>query len=182
ADAEDLGVAREQLARFADVVRAIGERPRYVHAAASAAVDAFGAIPGCNAIRPGLGIYGLHLAPHLVSSTNLRPALEWRSRVRRVVDAKRDTGVAYGHEYHLARDGRVATVPVGYGDGLARSAGKRGRVLVAGRRVPFAGRISMDLMNLDVSDLPTVGEGDEVVRSEERRVGKECRCRWATYH
>ena len=73
------------------------------------------------------------------------------------------TGVSYGLQYRLPRDGRVATVPVGYGDGLPRVLGKRGRVLVAGRALPFAGRIAMDLIMLDVTDLPATREGDEVV-------------------
>jgi alanine racemase len=120
-------------------------------------------VPGCNAIRPGLGLHGLHAAPHLRSTLALRPALEWRSRVRRVVSAKAGAGVSYGHEYRLPRDGRIATVPVGYGDGLSRSLKGKGRVLVGGVAVPFAGRISMDLITLDVTDLPEVREGDEVV-------------------
>jgi alanine racemase len=64
------------------------------------------------------------------------------------------TGVSYGLEYRMPRDGRVATVPVGYGDGLPRVLGRRGRVLVGGRALPFAGRVCMDLVMLDVTDLP----------------------------
>ena len=162
ADEPDVTNDRAQLARFADVLRAIGEPPRFVHAAASGGVAAFGAIPGCNAIRPGLSLYGLHAAPHLAGALALRPALEWRSRVRRVADAAKGAGVSYGHEYRLPRDGRIATVPVGYGDGLPRRAGKRGRLIVGGRALPFAGRVCMDLVMLDVTDL-AVREGDEVV-------------------
>ncbi len=162
ADEPDVTNDREQLARFAQVLGAIGEPPRYVHAAASAGVAAFGAIPGCTAIRPGLSLYGLHAGPHLQSALALRPALEWRSRVRRVAHASAGTGVSYGHEYRLPRDGRIATVPVGYGDGLPRAAGRRGRVLVNGQALPFAGRICMDLVMLDVTGL-AVREGDEVV-------------------
>ena len=162
ADEPDVTSDREQLARFAEVLRAIGDAPRYVHAAASAGVAAFGAIPGCTAIRPGLSLYGLHAAAHLEPALALRPALSWRSRVRRVADAKKGTGVSYGLEYRLPRDGRIATVPVGYGDGLPRAVGKRGRLIVGGRALPFAGRICMDLVMLDVTDM-AVSEGDEVV-------------------
>jgi alanine racemase len=73
------------------------------------------------------------------------------------------TGVSYGLEYRLPRDGRIATVPVGYGDGLQRSLGRRGRLLVGGQALPFAGRVCMDLVMLDVTDLPATREGDEVV-------------------
>lgn len=163
ADEPDVTSDREQLARFAEVLRAIGEPPRRVHVAASAGVATFGAIAGCNAVRPGLSLYGLHTAPHLVSALALRPALEWRSRVQRVASVRKGTGVSYGLEYRMPRDGRVATVPVGYGDGLARALGKRGRLLVGGRALPFAGRVCMDLVMLDVTDLPGTREGDEVV-------------------
>ena len=163
ADETDVTNDRAQLRRFAEVLGAIGEPPRWVHAAATAGVETFGAVPGCNAIRPGLGLHGLHAAPHLHASLALRPALEWRSRVRRLVPVKAGTGVSYGHEYQLPRDGRIATVPVGYGDGLARSLKGKGRVLIGGTALPFAGRISMDLVTIDVTGLPEVREGDEVV-------------------
>jgi alanine racemase len=163
ADETDVTNDRAQLKRFAEVLGAIGEPPRWVHAAATAGVETFGPVPGCNAIRPGLGLHGLHAAPHLHASLALRPALEWRSRVRRVVHAKAGTGVSYGHEYRLPRDGRIATVPVGYGDGLVWSLKGKGRVLIGGTALPFAGRISMDLVTIDVTGLPEVREGDEVV-------------------
>ena len=163
ADEPDGSNDKEQVARFASVLGAIGEPPRLVHAAASSGVAALGAIPGCTAIRPGVSLYGLHTAPHLRGSLALRPALEWRTRVRRVANAKKGTGVSYGHEYHLPRDGRGATLPVGYGDGLSRSLGKRGHVLVGGRAIGFAGRICMDLVMVDVTEIPDTKEGDEVV-------------------
>ena len=163
ADEPDVTNDRAQLARFAEVLRAIPEPPRWVHVAASAGVAAFGAIPGCNAIRPGVSLYGLHSAPHLGGALTLRPALEWRSRVQRVAAVPKGTGVSYGLEYRLPRDGRVATVPVGYGDGLPRELGRRGRVLIGGRSLPFAGRVCMDLVMLDVTELPATREGDEVV-------------------
>ena len=163
ADEPDVTNDRAQLARFAEVLRAIADPPRWVHAAASAGVATFGPIAGCTAIRPGLALYGLHAATHLEGSLPLRPALEWRSRVLRIAAATAGTGVSYGHEYRLPRDGRIATVPVGYGDGLPRSLRKRGRVLLRGRALPFAGRICMDLVMLDVTDVPEAAEGDEVV-------------------
>lgn len=163
ADEPDVTDDRAQLARFAEVLRSIGEPPRFVHAAASAGVATFGAVPGCTAIRPGLSLYGLHTAPHLEGALALRPALEWRSRVQRVAAVPKGTGVSYGLEYRLPRDGRIATIPVGYGDGLQRALGRRGRVLVGGQAVPFAGRVCMDLVMLDVTDLPRAREGDEVV-------------------
>ena len=163
ADEPDTSYDRAQLDRFREVLSAVGDRPRLVHAAASAGVAAFGPLDGMNAVRTGLSVYGLHAAPHLAGALALRPALSWRSRVHRMASVPAGTGVSYGHEYRLPRDGRIATVPVGYGDGLPRIAGKRGAVLLRGRRVGFAGRICMDLAMLDVTDIPDAREGDEIV-------------------
>jgi alanine racemase len=163
ADDPDPSNDRVQLQMFREVLGGIADRPRLVHAAASAGVAAFGPLEGMNAVRIGLALYGLHAAPHLASALALQPALSWRSRVHRMASVPAGTGVSYGHEYRLPRDGRIATVPVGYGDGLPRVAGKRGAVLLRGRRVGFAGRICMDLVMLDVTDIDGAREGDEVV-------------------
>jgi alanine racemase len=163
ADEPDVSGDRAQLALMAELLRATGEPPRWVHAAASAGIAGFGSVAECTALRPGLSLYGLQAAPEFAATLTLRPALEWRSRVHRVAAAPKGTGVSYGLEYRLPRDGRIATVPVGYGDGLPRSLGRRGQVLVGGQALPFAGRVCMDLVMLDVTDLPATREGDEVV-------------------
>ena len=163
ADERDTAGDRAQMARFAEVLRAVGDPPRWVHIAASSGIAAFGKIAGCTAVRPGISLYGLHTAPHLEGALPLRPALEWRSRVHRIAQVPKGTGVSYGLEYRLPRDGRIATVPVGYGDGFPWALGRRGRLLVGGRALPVAGRVCMDLVMLDVTDLPATREGDEVV-------------------
>ena len=161
ADSPDDSFAREQLARFASFVGAVPDRPRWIHAAASAGTAALGAQEVCNAIRPGLAVYGLAPAAHLADRVALRPALSWRSAVHRVVDVPAGTGVSYGHEFRLPRPGRIVTVPVGYGDGLARTA-RGAPLLVGGQRLPIVGRVCMDLVMLDATD-HQVSVGDEVV-------------------
>ena len=161
ADEEDLSTATEQLDRFDAFLDAI-DPPRLVHASASAGVASLATRPRITAVRTGLAIYGLHAAPHLSGRLGLAPALTWRSRVHRVADVARGAGVSYGHEYRLPRDGRIATVPVGYGDGLAR-ASRTARLLVHGTAVPIAGRIAMEHVMLDVTELRDVKVGDEVV-------------------
>ncbi len=163
ADEPDETTAREQLARFAAFVVALPQRPPWVHALASAGAAAFGPLAGCTAVRAGLALYGIAAAPHLAPHLPLTPALTWCARVLRLADVPRGTGVAYGHEFRLARDGRVATLAVGYADGLLRSAWPRGRVLLAGGVAPVAGRVSMDLTVVDVSELGAVRVGDEAV-------------------
>src|SRR2546430_7988706 len=130
---------RAQLERFREVLSALPERPRLVHAAASAGVAAFGPIDGMNAVRTGLSVYGVHAAPHLANAMPLRPALSWRSRVLRIASVPAGTGVSYGHEYRLPRNGQIATVPVGDGDGLPRAARKRRAARLRRPRVGLAG-------------------------------------------
>ena len=163
ADDADPAFAHEQLRRFREFVAALPARPRWVHASASAGAAVLRAGDGCDAVRPGIALYGVPPAPHLARWIPLRPALTWRSAVLRVADAQAGAGVSYGHEYRLDRAGRIATVPVGYGDGLPRAFGGTGRVLIDGAALPIAGRVCMDLVMVDVTDHPAVREGDEVV-------------------
>lgn len=161
ADEMDLGSASEQLDRFDTFLDAIS-LPRWVHTSATGGVASLPPRSRVTAVRPGLALYGLDAAPHLAATLVLRPALGWRSRVHRVADVPRGTGVSYGHDYRLARDGRIATVPVGYGDGLSRLA-RSASLLVHGTAVPIAGRVAMDHVMLDVTDIGDVTAGDEVV-------------------
>jgi alanine racemase len=161
AEEEDLAPSTDQLDRFDAFLDAI-VLPRWVHSSASGGVSSLPTRPRVTAVRPGLALYGLDAAPHLARQLVLRPALTWRSRVHRIADVPKGTGVSYGHEYRLPRDGRIATVPVGYGDGLSR-ASRRARLLVQGHAVPIAGRVAMDHVMLDVTDVREVRAGDEIV-------------------
>lgn len=163
ADEPDEATARAQLAAFDDFVRAIGDAPRWVHALASASVAALGASTRTNAVRVGLALYGVDAAAHLRGKMALRAALSWRTAVHRVAEVRAGTGVGYGHAYRMPRDGRIATLPVGYGDGLPRTASPRGGVLIGGRFAGIVGRVSMDLVTVDVSEIAGVREGDEAV-------------------
>jgi alanine racemase len=161
ADEADLGSASEQLDRFDTFLDAIS-LPRWVHTSATGGVASLAPRSRVTAVRPGLALYGLDAAPHLAATLVLRAALGWRSRVHRVAEVPRGTGVSYGHDYRLARAGRIATVPVGYGDGLSRLA-RSASLLVHGTAVPIAGRVAMDHVMLDVTDIGDVTAGDEVV-------------------
>ena len=161
ADEIDLATTEEQLDRFDAFLDAITP-PRWVHTSATGGIASLAPRARVTAVRPGLALYGLDAAPHLAERLTLRPALSWRSKVHRVADVPKGTGVSYGHEYRLPRDGRIATVPVGYGDGLSRLA-RAARLLVRGAAVPIAGRVAMDHVMLDVTDVAGVQAGDEVV-------------------
>jgi alanine racemase len=161
ADETDLATTEEQLDRFDTFLDAITP-PRWVHTSATAGAASLAPRARVTAVRPGLALYGLHAAPHLAARMPLRPALAWRSKVHRVADVPRGTGVSYGHEYRLPRDGRIATVPIGYGDGLSRLT-RGARFLVGGTALPIVGRIAMDHVMLDVTGAGDVKAGDEAV-------------------
>jgi alanine racemase len=108
-----------------------------------------------DAVRPGLAMYGF-------VGDGLRPALTLRALVTRVQDVAPGQSVGYGRAWVAERPSRVATVAIGYEDGVMRSRGSRGAVVVRGRRAPLAGRISMDAIAVDVTGVPGVRPGDVV--------------------
>jgi len=119
-----------------------------------------------DAARPGIAIYGLRPSRAIQNPqvNNLRPVLEWKSRITFLKEVPAGTGLSYGHIFSTQRPSLVATVPVGYGDGLSRNLSNKVDFLVAGRRCPQVGRITMDMCLIDVTELRgRVELGDEVV-------------------
>jgi alanine racemase len=170
ADEEDLGPSLSQLRLFSEILSAVqarGTDPGQVHVANSAGLlataDLAASLPAqVNAVRPGLMLYGVYPSAHLRDRAALAPAMTLRSRVSNVRHVRPGDTVGYGGTFRAARRGRVATVPIGYADGVPWSLGNRGCVLLRGSRVPFAGRVSMDLVTVFVGDEP-VEIGDPVV-------------------
>jgi alanine racemase len=154
-----------QLVRFESVLndlRAHNLPTRMVHAANTAAALAFPR-SRYDLVRVGLGVYGVAPAPALAAHADLRPALSVKARVTFVKDVRAGARMSYGLRYQAAHPTRVATVPIGYADGVPRElSGHGGEVLVHGRRRLIAGTITMDQLMVDVGDLP-VQAGDEVV-------------------
>jgi alanine racemase len=91
------------------------------------------------------------------------PVLRWRTQVMRLKDLPAGHPVGYGTTWRAQRPSRIATLPVGYADGFSRRHSNNGEVLVRGRRAPIVGRVSMDLVTIDVTDLPEAAYGDEVI-------------------
>jgi alanine racemase len=140
-------------------VRAHGHRPRTVHAANTAATFAH---PGSrfDLVRPGLALFGYS---SVGGAEDLRPVMRLRTEIIALREIAPGTGVGYDRTWRASRPTRVATVPVGYGDGLMRRTSNAGFMLVGGRRCAVVGRVSMDLTTLDVTDVPEARVGDEVV-------------------
>lgn len=155
----------EQLTRFCLATQALDARVER-HAAATAAAILWPEAR-LDAVRCGIGLYGIW--PSDESETLMRerglalePALSWRTRIVALHDIDAGTTVGYGRTWRADRPARIATLPIGYAEGLPRSAGNAAQALVRGRRVPVVGRICMDMAFLDVTDVPGAAAGDAV--------------------
>lgn len=165
ADAADKTYARLQFARFIDFLarlEAAGLRFQIRHAANSAALME---LPETHLdlVRAGIAIYGLYPSDEVERRFDLRPAMSVKARVAHVKRVPAGTGIGYGRTFVTERPSVVATIPVGYADGYPRSLSSRGFVVIGGRRAPVIGRVCMDQFMIDVTDVPGVGPGDEVV-------------------
>lgn len=166
ADEADKGYSLEQIERFREVIEmTAGHGIEVRHMANSAAILD---LPGSHfdAARPGIAIYGLQPSAEIRNPIvrQLRPVLEWKSRITFIKEVPAGTGLSYGHAFHTESDSLIATLPIGYGDGLSRRLSGKMDVLVHGRRCPQVGRITMDQSLIDVTRLHgQVRTGDEVV-------------------
>jgi len=116
-----------------------------------------------DCVRPGLMLYGVSPFPGRgAAELGLRPAMTLTARVLAVQSAAAGDGVGYGFDWRAPRDSRIAIVSVGYGDGYPWRAAPGAQAVIRGRRAPLAGRVSMDMLGVDVTDLPDVGPGDAV--------------------
>ena len=114
-------------------------------------------------VRSGIVTYGMYPSDEVdVSTLALKPALQWLSRVTFVKALPAGREISYGGTYVTEKETVVATVPVGYADGYRRSLSGKFYVLIRGKKAPILGRICMDQMMVDVTDIPGVTEGDRV--------------------
>lgn len=186
ADEPDNPFTAEQLARFGAVRHALataGHRVPVVHAANSAGALAHPAAR-LDMVRCGIAIYGLLPSVALDGVLARESALRLRSEVTHVQRVRAGEGVSYGLRWRAPRPTTIATVPIGYADGVRRSSGVDGvEVLVHGRRCPVVGTVTMDQLLVDVGDAGVL-PGDEVVligeQGDERITADEVAARLGT--
>jgi alanine racemase len=155
----------EQLARFLLATQNVASGVER-HAAATAAAILWPEAR-LGAVRCGIGLYGIW--PSAESETLMRerglalePALRWTTRIVALHEIEAGTTVGYGRTWRAERPARIATLPIGYAEGLPRAAGNAAHALVRGTRVPFAGRVCMNMAFLDVTGVPGAEPGDAV--------------------
>lgn len=130
------------------------------HHAANSAATVRGITPG-DYVRTGIALFGAESLD--VGTSRLEPVMRWCTRIARLKELPPGHAIGYGTTFHTARASRIATLPLGYADGYRRGLSGSAEVLVRGRRVPVVGRVSMDLVTVDVTGLPDAAAGDEVV-------------------
>ena len=155
----------EQLARFTRATQHLDAAVER-HAAATAAAILWPEAR-LGAVRCGIGLYGIWPSAESEAlmrarGLDLEPALRWTTQIVALHEIEAGTTVGYGRSWRAAQHARIAVLPIGYAEGLPRAAGNAAHALVRGTRVPFVGRICMDMAFLDVGAVPGVGEGDRV--------------------
>ena len=161
---EDAGYTRDQLLRFRRLIE--GFRAKVpgnykAHVLQSAGLLAF-ADPTFDIVRAGIVLYGISPLPEFQKI--LKPALTWKTRVGLIRDMPAGSSISYGRSFIAPRPMRVATLPAGYADGYPRHLSNRdAAVLIRGQRCALLGRVTMDLMVVDISHLESVAVGEEVV-------------------
>lgn len=165
ADEKDKEYTFQQWEKFNYIIRKLKEVNIHIpikHAANSAAVMDLPQME-LNLVRPGIMIYGLRPSAEVKENVNLKPALSWKTRIIYLKDVNSGEGISYGTTFITKRKTKIATIPMGYADGYPRLLSNKAQVLVHGSRVPVRGNICMDQFMIDVTDIPEVKVGDEVV-------------------
>jgi len=165
ADSRDKSSARRQFQIFQETVSAIAGRGLTIpicHAANSAALLD---LPETHLdmVRVGLSLYGLWPSEETSRPVELRAALRFKTRIAQLKVVPAGTPLSYGETFITARESRIATLPVGYADGWSRRLSHKAQIVVSGQRAPIVGRVCMDQCLADVTDIPGLSEGDDIL-------------------
>ena len=170
---EEKGFTHNQWRAFQGAVaiaQKLGISSRYLHIASSATLAAFPAYCA-RLVRPGIMLYGSYPAPTFRSLIPLKPVMTLKTRIHFLKSVPPGTRISYGGAFKAKRESLIATLPIGYADGYSRHLSNHGEVLIHGKRAPVVGKVCMDFIMVDVTDIPRVSAGDEVILMG--RQGKE---------
>jgi alanine racemase len=148
--------------RAVEVAQEAGIICRYLHMASSATLTAFPAY-SAKLVRPGIMLYGSYPSPAFQNLISLKPVMTLKTRIHFLKSVPPGTKISYGGTFTTKRQSLIATLPVGYADGYSHHLSNRGEVLIHGKRAPVIGKVCMDFVIVDVTDVPRVKVGDEVV-------------------
>lgn len=164
ADAPDPSFMKEQQARFETVIGQLSAAgiPIPVLHLANSAGTLFSPALHYDRVRVGLSLYGIYPGRQFEAVIDLKPAMQVRARIVQIKDLPPGVGVSYGHRYVTSKPCRVATVSIGYADGVPRNLSNRMQVLVRGQRMQQLGIITMDQIVIDITDVSGVTVGEVV--------------------
>lgn len=134
---------------------------KYIHSSASNGILNF-ENKCCNLIRPGIILYGYEACSTTLDKIDLKPVCKLKSKITFLKEVNENTSIGYGRSFITKRKTKVATIPIGYADGLRRRLSNKGEVIVKGKRVPIIGSVCMDGFMVDVTELEDVCVGDDV--------------------
>ena len=165
ADEADKAYAMSQLKLFKDFISMVEKDGISIpiHHCANSAASMELPDATMDMVRLGIAMYGYYPSNEVSHEIELRPAMSITSTIVFIKDVPAGSGISYNHTHILDRPCRVATIPVGYGDGYPRLLSDKGSVLICGKRAPILGRICMDQLMADVTDIPEACEGSKVV-------------------
>ena len=159
ADMEDKQYTKDQMDRYDSFVKMLEEEGIHIplkHICNSAGIMEFDH-HRYDMVRAGIILYGLYPSDEVCfDHLYLEPALSWKSHVVNIMEPEMNRGVSYGATYVVEKPCRLATVSIGYADGYPRSLSNKGWVLIRGQKAPIVGRVCMDQMMVDITDIPQV--------------------------
>jgi len=170
---EEKDFTQNQWKAFQEAVTAaqeLGIGCPYLHMANSATLTAFPAY-SARLVRPGIMLYGSYPAPTFRSLIPLKPVMTLKTHIHFLKSVPLGTRISYGGMFKAKRKSLIATLPIGYADGYSHHLSNRGEVLIHGKRAPVVGKVCMDFIMVDVTHIPRVSVGDEVILMG--RQGKE---------
>ena len=174
ADTDD-EYTKRQLEAFENVVREIKDKIslKYIHSHASNAILNFTNVGSYNLVRPGIIMYGYPSDIETCKKIDLEPVSKLKSKITFLKTVKEGTSIGYNRSFITKRETKVATVPIGYADGLRRALSNKGEVVINGKKARIIGKICMDSFMVDVTDFDDVSVGDEVFVWDNRNITLE---------
>ena len=166
ADEKDKKYTEEQFRKFSEILKILEKEKIRIplkHVSNSATLLDLEHM-WLDMVRPGIALYGLYPSKEVKKVIKLIPAQRFKTRIAFLKELPAEKSISYGRTYTTYKKNTIiASLPIGYADGYSRLLSNKGEVLVRGRRMPIIGRICMDQCMIDVTDLPLVKIGDEVV-------------------
>ena len=164
-DEGDKSFTAYQIKLFSDTVGFLkqnGIKTGLIHAANSGALISY---PDAHfdMVRPGISLYGYYPDPRMKKIVPFKPVMQMISRLSYIKNVRKGTSISYGRTWYAPGDTRIATIPVGYGDGFNRLLSNRGKVLIKGRTYPIVGRICMDQFMVDLGNSADIALNEEVI-------------------